>query len=205
MQPSRDVFAEMMAQVPKLGSHDGGDTGFLNSFFPSWYEWSSQHRLPFRYNALRTMYWFTHKNPGYWEAIKPIKILHFCSSPKFGGERQGQGSKEASLISKRFPRTSQECLRRGRVSLVSGPFFSQNQAIGTAHDPQKIRGKSASGAQAVPVGMGIGGTMRGLRKAAPLWPWPLLVAAKKPWDAQAKKGDLEQVWWEHYLRSQMAF
>mmetsp|Transcript_113069 Transcript_113069/g.303406 ORF Transcript_113069/g.303406 Transcript_113069/m.303406 type:complete len:228 (+) Transcript_113069:3-686(+) len=108
MQPSRDVFAEMMAQVPKLGSHDGGDTGFLNSFFPSWYEWSSQHRLPFRYNALRTMYWFTHKNPGYWEAIKPIKILHFCSSPK-------------------------------------------------------------------------------------------------PWDAQAKKGDLEQVWWEHYLRSQMAF
>lgn len=106
LRPCQDVFAAMMAQVGVLPSHDGGDTGFLNSFFPDWFTWSFEHRLPFRYNALRTMYWFTHTNPGYWDAVKPVKILHFCSSPK-------------------------------------------------------------------------------------------------PWDATAKKGDLEQLWWEHYLRSQV--
>lgn len=106
LRPSLETFTKMVDATDKLPSHDGGDTGFLNSFFPNWYDWSSAHRLPFRYNALRTMYWFTHRNPGYWQAVKPIKILHFCSSPK-------------------------------------------------------------------------------------------------PWDAEAKKGDLEQLWWEHYLRSQM--
>lgn len=108
LEPSRGVFADMMAKASSLSSHDGGDTGFLNSYFAGWYEWPAEHRLPFRYNALRTMYWFTHKNPGYWEAVKPIKVLHFCSSPK-------------------------------------------------------------------------------------------------PWDPDAKKGDLEQIWWQHYLASQMPF
>lgn len=108
LEPSQEVFDEMLAQMHSLPSHDGGDTGFLNSFFPRWYEGPAEQRLPFRYNALRTMYWFTHKNPGYWDAVKPIKILHFCSSPK-------------------------------------------------------------------------------------------------PWDPEAKKGDLEQLWWQHYLRSQMPF
>eukprot|EP00927_Polykrikos_kofoidii_P052152 TRINITY_DN45937_c0_g1_i1.p1 TRINITY_DN45937_c0_g1~~TRINITY_DN45937_c0_g1_i1.p1 ORF type:complete len:294 (+),score=59.55 TRINITY_DN45937_c0_g1_i1:105-986(+) len=108
LEPSIDVFEKMMRQVPTMHSHDGGDTGFLNSFFSDWYEWPPAHRLPFRFNALRTMYWFTNANPGYWESVKPIKVLHFCSSPK-------------------------------------------------------------------------------------------------PWDAGAKKGDLEHIWWTHYLRSQMAF
>ncbi len=35
-----------------------GDTGFLNSFFPDWFSWPAEQRLPFRYNALRTMYWW---------------------------------------------------------------------------------------------------------------------------------------------------
>eukprot|EP00933_Yihiella_yeosuensis_P081087 TRINITY_DN94625_c0_g1_i1.p1 TRINITY_DN94625_c0_g1~~TRINITY_DN94625_c0_g1_i1.p1 ORF type:complete len:251 (-),score=41.69 TRINITY_DN94625_c0_g1_i1:213-965(-) len=106
MEPCRETFQEMMEQVSVLPSHDGGDTGFLNAFYPEWYSWPAEQRLPFRYNALRTMYWFTHANPGYWETLKPIKILHFCSSPK-------------------------------------------------------------------------------------------------PWDPEAKKGDLEQIWWQHYLKSQM--
>ena len=40
-------------------------------------------RLPFRYNAQRTLHWFTHASqPGYWEACKPVAVLHFSSSPK---------------------------------------------------------------------------------------------------------------------------
>eukprot|EP00928_Gymnodinium_smaydae_P044265 TRINITY_DN29535_c0_g1_i1.p1 TRINITY_DN29535_c0_g1~~TRINITY_DN29535_c0_g1_i1.p1 ORF type:complete len:298 (+),score=58.30 TRINITY_DN29535_c0_g1_i1:52-894(+) len=108
LEPSRAVFADMLREMQRLPSHDGGDTGFLNAFYPNWYTWPAEQRLPFRYNALRTMYWFTHANPGYWDAVKPIKILHFCSSPK-------------------------------------------------------------------------------------------------PWDPDAKKGDLEQLWWQHYLRSQIPF
>lgn len=108
LEPSASVFGRMLEQVGELPSHDGGDTGFLNAFFPEWYSWPSEQRLHFRYNALRTLYWFTQKNPGYWEAVKPIKVLHFCSTPK-------------------------------------------------------------------------------------------------PWDEGAKRGDLEQLWWEHYLRSQVPF
>ncbi|CAL1155613.1 unnamed protein product [Cladocopium goreaui] len=108
LEPSRKIFQEMLTQVEQMPSHDGGDTGFLNSFFPDWYSWPAEQRLPFRYNALRTMYWFTHSNPGYWKSVAPVKVLHFCSSPK-------------------------------------------------------------------------------------------------PWDSDAKKGDLEQIWWEHYLRSQIPF
>lgn len=107
LQPSAEVFKLMMEKMYELNSHDGGDTGFLNSFYPDWFSMPAEHRLHFRYNALRTMYWFTHKNPGYWDSVKPIKILHLCSSPK-------------------------------------------------------------------------------------------------PWDSGAKRGDLEQIWWEHYLKSQMS-
>lgn len=108
LEPSREVFEQMMQKVGKLPSHDGGDTGFLNSFYSSWFEWPAEHRMPFRYNALRTLYWFTHQNPGYWNTLKPIKILHFCSTPK-------------------------------------------------------------------------------------------------PWDSESQKGDLEVIWWQHYLRSQILF
>jgi glycogenin glucosyltransferase len=83
VEPSASIFEEMMAQIETLTSHDGGDTGFLNSFFPDWFTWDSSHRLPFKYNAQRTMHWLTYKgNPGYWNIVRPISILHFSSNPK---------------------------------------------------------------------------------------------------------------------------
>jgi len=43
----------------------------------------SDARLPFSYNAQRTLHWLTSsKNPGYWNSIGTIKILHFSSNPK---------------------------------------------------------------------------------------------------------------------------
>ena len=60
-----------------------GDTGFLNLVFSDWFQRDAASRLPFRYNAQRTMYWMVNsKNPGYWKAVEPLKILHFSSSPK---------------------------------------------------------------------------------------------------------------------------
>lgn len=56
--------------------------GFLNAYFSDWFSRPAAARLPFRYNALRTVYWTTHdKNPGYWEAIGPVKVRRcLCSS-----------------------------------------------------------------------------------------------------------------------------
>ena len=58
-------------------------TGFLNSYFDSWYTSPPVSRLPFGYNALRTLHWMTAKRaPGYWDAVQPLKIIHYCSTPK---------------------------------------------------------------------------------------------------------------------------
>jgi glycogenin glucosyltransferase len=112
IQPNASVFHEMISLVGVLSSHDGGDTGFLNSYFSNWYVFiphldlimslrsdardsivrffiilrytsSPESRLSFGYNAQRTLFWFTHaKQPGYWELIKPLKVIHYSSSPK---------------------------------------------------------------------------------------------------------------------------
>ncbi|KYF47663.1 glycosyl transferase family 8 protein [Toxoplasma gondii ARI] len=83
LKPDLGEYGNMVAAVERLPSYDGGDTGFLNAYFSSWYENAAGARLPFRYNALRTLYHMTYSSrKGYWNAVKPIKILHFCSSPK---------------------------------------------------------------------------------------------------------------------------
>lgn len=84
IKPSAERFAELCAALHTLPSYDGGDTGFLNAFFPDWYTGPAASRLPYALNCQRILYWFTHeKRPGYWDdAIKDKKIIHFSSSPK---------------------------------------------------------------------------------------------------------------------------
>ena len=85
IKPDRKVYDRLLALAPTAPSHDGGDTGFLNHAFPDWFSGANPRlgRLPFKYNAQRTMHWMTAKAaPGYWEAVKPVKILHFSSAPK---------------------------------------------------------------------------------------------------------------------------
>eukprot|EP00903_Cladosiphon_okamuranus_P017748 g16337.t1 len=93
--PSLHVLDDMLSKVDELPAYDGGDTGFLNAYFSDWFSRPAAARLPFKYNAQRTVYWTTHdKNPGYWEAIGPVKILHFCSSPKPWEEAKRKGDLE---------------------------------------------------------------------------------------------------------------
>ena len=83
VRPDETTFKDMMSKTSELKSYDTGDTGFLNAYFENWYRKSEGHRLPFGYNALRTMFWLTApKTRGYWDAVKPLKIIHYCSSPK---------------------------------------------------------------------------------------------------------------------------
>lgn len=95
LTPSQALLDDMLSKVEELPSHDGGDTGFLNAYFPDWFSSSSAARLSFGYNAQRTMYHSTHeKKPGYWEAIRPLKIIHFCSYPKPWDDAKKKGDLE---------------------------------------------------------------------------------------------------------------
>jgi glycogenin glucosyltransferase len=49
IQPNASVFHEMISLVGVLSSHDGGDTGFLNSYFSNWYVFISHYVSRVRY------------------------------------------------------------------------------------------------------------------------------------------------------------
>jgi glycogenin glucosyltransferase len=80
--PSAPQFAALLTALPGTDSYDGGDTGFLNRVFSDWFSAPGDQRLPFGYNAQRTMHAWTAKRPGYWQAVQPLTIVHYCSSPK---------------------------------------------------------------------------------------------------------------------------
>uniref|UniRef100_A0A7S3PP17 Hexosyltransferase n=1 Tax=Aplanochytrium stocchinoi TaxID=215587 RepID=A0A7S3PP17_9STRA len=83
--PSMVTFKNLVSEIDVLRSYDGGDTGFLNAYFNNWFNLGKENRLDFSYNAQRTMHWMTHsKQPGYWNSVenRPIRILHFSSTPK---------------------------------------------------------------------------------------------------------------------------
>lgn len=87
IRPSQTVFDNMMAQKSLLANYDGGDTGFLNAYYPEWHDkMAPLARLPFSYNAQRALYDVTynkgHRN--YWDvAVAPdLKILHYSGSEK---------------------------------------------------------------------------------------------------------------------------
>ena len=98
LRPSKEVFLDMMSCLPhrastvdnhdtdarKCTSYDGGDTGFLNCYYPGWHSsWPSYSRLQFGYNAQRIMFHYTKKRPQYWdEGIDNLYIVHYSSSPK---------------------------------------------------------------------------------------------------------------------------
>lgn len=76
----------MLIKTAETSSYDGGDTGFLNNYFPTWYISEPTARLPFGYNAQRILHWFTIKRTdGYWKEVEKdggLKIIHYSSSPK---------------------------------------------------------------------------------------------------------------------------
>ena len=86
VRPSQSVFDNMMAQASLLLTYDGGDTGFLNAYFPNWYtDMPPMARLSFGYNAQRFMFHCTYeKQPNYWDlSVAPdLHVIHYSSSPK---------------------------------------------------------------------------------------------------------------------------
>lgn len=139
VEPSHAVFAAMMAARDGIASYDGGDTGFLNRYFGrAWFEAAAAWRLPFAYNAQRTLYWFTAaKAPGYWEAVGEIKVLHYASSPK-PWEAAGEGASR---------------LRMGDLELLWWQAFTEAQ-LARAADARGGAGAGAAAAATVAAMLG---------------------------------------------------
>ena len=75
LRPSRTVFESMLGEIHRLPSYDGGDQGFLNSFFHLWYDSPAANRLPIVFNVVQN---FAHDEPT-WRMITPdARVVHFC-------------------------------------------------------------------------------------------------------------------------------
>jgi glycogenin glucosyltransferase len=78
VDPSEDTFNRMMEQLFVSGSYDGGDQGFLNSFYPDWYSLPAGHRLPSGYNMHHFIYQFLRAYPGLAQHVEgKAKIIHY--------------------------------------------------------------------------------------------------------------------------------
>ncbi len=77
LKPDQAVFEDMMAQKDTLYTYDGGDQGFLNSYFRKWC------KLDIKYNAGKRIY---SETPEHWAKIDH-HVIHFVGGkPWLGGE-----------------------------------------------------------------------------------------------------------------------
>ena len=140
LRPSREVFDDMMSRLPtqgaendntKCSSYDGGDTGYLNSYYPSWYSsWPEYSRLSFGYNAQRLMYHYTYQNrPQYWdEGIDSLYIVHFSSSPKpWDAMRSSSKDEESTDFLNGEDETNIQRLKGGKLEQMWQAAYERSQ------------------------------------------------------------------------------
>ncbi len=78
LEPSLDIFHDMVESLARAPGYDSGDQGFLNSYYPDWYSMPAEHRLPIGYNVANFIYQFAHGHPLLREALaREAKILHY--------------------------------------------------------------------------------------------------------------------------------
>jgi hypothetical protein len=78
LEPSRDTLARMLAALPTTETYDGGDQGFLNTFFGDWWGMPAAHRLPVAYNVAHFIYQFVLHHEHLVERVLPeLKIVHY--------------------------------------------------------------------------------------------------------------------------------
>lgn len=78
LDPAAETFARMVEALSAAGSYDGGDQGFLNTFFPDWYGMPIEHRLPVGYNMANFIYQFLRGHASLKEKLeRDVKIVHY--------------------------------------------------------------------------------------------------------------------------------
>ncbi len=79
LEPSAATFRRMVRALETTASYDGGDQGFLNSFFAGWYAMPIEHRLPVGYNLFHFIFQFVEAHPVLRKTLeKEAKILHYA-------------------------------------------------------------------------------------------------------------------------------
>ncbi|MEO7329950.1 MAG: glycosyltransferase family 8 protein [Minicystis sp.] len=93
--PSPKTFGKMVQALASSGSYDGGDQGFLNNYFESWYAMSVEHRLPAGYNMHHFVYQFLRAHSSVCKELdKEIKIIHYTLQKPWIGKPTFSGGAE---------------------------------------------------------------------------------------------------------------
>lgn len=78
LDPSMDTFRRMLDALASMSSYDGGDQGFLNTFFADWYAMPVEHRLPVGYNMAHFIYQFLRGHPTLRATLeRETKVVHY--------------------------------------------------------------------------------------------------------------------------------
>ncbi len=95
LAPSQRTFDRMVKALSSADSYDGGDQGFLNSYFENWYGMSVEHRLPAGYNMHHFVYQFLQAHSSVCKELdKEIKILHYTLQKPWIGKATVSGGSE---------------------------------------------------------------------------------------------------------------
>ena len=78
LEPSKATFGKMRRALADHGTYDGGDQGFLNSFYPDWYALPVEHRLPVGYNMAAFIYQFLRGHQTLKATVdREARIIHY--------------------------------------------------------------------------------------------------------------------------------
>jgi glycogenin glucosyltransferase len=94
--PSKETFAQMVTALAAAPSYDGGDQGFLNSFYADWYAMPAAHRLPAGYNLPNFIHQFAHGHPSLRATLaREAKVLHYMVQKPWQGKATLTGGSAA--------------------------------------------------------------------------------------------------------------
>jgi glycogenin len=78
IEPNQALFDDMMQRLFTSQSYDGGDQGFLNTYFPDWYSGPAANRLPAGYNMHQFIYQFLRAHPALVPQLeREAKVIHY--------------------------------------------------------------------------------------------------------------------------------
>lgn len=78
LEPSADLFAELLEALAVAPTYDGGDQGFLNSYWADWWAMPVEHRLAPGYNMPHFNFQFMHAHSGLnRHFLEQTKIVHY--------------------------------------------------------------------------------------------------------------------------------
>lgn len=115
IRPSKKTFTRLTETLSRHPSYDGGDQGFLNTFYADWYAMPVGHRLPVGYNMAHFIYQFLMGHPSLKQRLeREVKIVHYMVQKPWKSPATLTGGSEAwwSMYLAAHPEEDAEWKRR---------------------------------------------------------------------------------------------